>query len=40
VLQVLSISLLDKTPINELFYKSDFNDVKELGLNQFSPLFY
>ncbi len=39
VLQVLSISLLDKTPINELFYKSDFNDVKELGLNQFSLNF-
>ena len=39
VLQVFSISLLDKTPINELFDRSDFNAVKELCLNQLSLNF-
>ena len=39
VLQVLSISLLDKTTIIELFDSSDFNDVKELYLDQLSLNF-
>jgi len=34
VLQVLGISLLDKTPVKELFTNSDYNDVKELFYNQ------
>ena len=34
VLQILSISLTDKTPLNELFENTKFNDVKE----QFGPL--
>jgi hypothetical protein len=34
VLQILSISLTDKTPLNELFEKTKFNDAKE----QFGPL--
>ncbi len=34
VLQILSISLTDKTPLKELFEKTNFNDVKELD----SPL--
>lgn len=34
VLQILSISLTDKTPLRELFEKTNFNDVKE----QFDPL--
>ena len=34
VLQILSISLTDKTPLKELFEKINFNDVKE----QFGPL--
>jgi len=34
VLQILSISLTDKTPLRELFEKTKFNDVKE----QFAPL--
>ena len=34
VLQILSISLTDKTPLKELFEKTKFNDVKE----QFAPL--
>ena len=34
VLQILGISLTDKTPLKELFEKTKFNDVKE----QFSPL--
>ena len=29
VLQILSISLTDKAPLNELFEKTKFNDVKE-----------
>ncbi|MFC2268535.1 MAG: hypothetical protein ACFNJP_03435 [Capnocytophaga gingivalis] len=36
VLQILSISLTDKTPLRELFDKTYFNDVKE----QLSPLFW
>ena len=35
VLQILSISLTDKTPLRELFEKIHSNDVKE----QFGPLF-
>ena len=35
VLQILSISLMDKTPLQELFNKTNFNDVKE----QLNPLF-
>lgn len=34
VLQILSISLTNKTPLQELFNKTNFNDVKE----QFTPL--
>jgi len=30
----LGISLLDKTPINELFINIDLNNVKELDYNQ------
>jgi hypothetical protein len=33
VFQILIISLTDKTPLKELFEKTNFNDVKE----QFSP---
>jgi hypothetical protein len=36
ILQVLGISLLDKTPIKELFTNTDYNDVKELYYNQLS----
>jgi hypothetical protein len=35
VLQILSISQTDKAPLNELFEKTKFNDVKE----QFDPSF-
>ena len=34
ILQVLGISLLDKTPVNELFTKIDYKDVNELDYNQ------
>ena len=34
ILQILGISLLDKTPVNELFINIDINDVKELNDNQ------
>jgi hypothetical protein len=30
----LGMSLLDKTPVNELFTKTDYKDVKELNSNQ------
>ena len=36
ILQILGISLLDKTPINELFTKIDYKNVKELNYNQLS----
>ena len=39
VLQILSISLTDKTCIRELFEKTNFNDVKELNSSLFSGLF-
>ena len=34
ILQILSISLLDKTPIKEILTKCDYKDVKELYNNQ------
>jgi hypothetical protein len=34
ILQVLGISLLDKTPVNELFTNIDYKDVNELDCNQ------
>lgn len=34
ILQILSISLLDKTSINELLMKSDYNNIKEQVTNQ------
>ena len=34
ILQVLGISLLDKTPVKELFTNIDYKDVKELNYNQ------
>lgn len=34
ILQVLGISLLDKTPVNELFTNIDYNNIKELEYNQ------
>jgi hypothetical protein len=36
ILQVLGISLLDKTPVKELITNIDYNDVKELYYNQLS----
>ena len=36
ILQVLGISLLDKTPVKELFAIIDYKDVKELNYNQLS----
>ncbi len=36
ILQILGISLLDKTPVKELFTNIDNNDVKELDYNQLS----
>ena len=36
ILQVLGISLLDKTPVKELFTNIDNNDVKKLNYNQLS----
>ena len=39
VLQILSISLTDKTPIRELFEKTNFNDVKELDYPLIPGLF-
>jgi hypothetical protein len=34
ILQILSASLLDKTPVNELLMKSDYNNVNEHITNQ------
>ena len=34
ILQILSASLLDKTPVNELLMKPDYNNIKELDSNQ------
>ncbi len=36
ILQVLGISLLDKTPVKELFTNIDYKDVKELNYKQLS----
>ena len=36
ILQILGISLLDKTPVNELFTNTDTSDVKEQNYNQLS----
>ena len=36
MLQVIGISLLDKTPVNELLKKIDYKDVKELNCKQLS----
>ncbi|MDT0646755.1 IS4 family transposase [Zunongwangia sp. F260] len=36
ILQILGISLLDKTPVNELFINIDNSNVKELNYNQLS----
>lgn len=36
ILQILGISLLDKTPVKELFTNIDYNDVNELCYNQLS----
>ncbi|MGZ3823243.1 MAG: IS4 family transposase [Mucilaginibacter sp.] len=36
ILQVIGISLLDKTPVNELLKRIDYKDVKELNYNQLS----
>lgn len=40
ILQVLGISLLDKTPVNELFTNIDYKNVKELNHNQLSFNFF
>ena len=39
VLQILSISLTDKTCLKELFEKTNFNDVKELDYPLLEGLF-
>ena len=39
VLQILSISLMDKTPLVDLFERTDFNNVKELDCPLFPELF-
>jgi hypothetical protein len=36
ILQILGISLLDKTPVKELFANIDYNNFKELDYNQLS----
>lgn len=36
ILQILGISLLDKTPVNELLTNIDYKNVKELNYNQLS----
>lgn len=38
-LQILSISLMDKTPLVDFFERTDFNNVKELGCPLFPGLF-
>lgn len=40
VLQILGISLLDKSPISELFFNTDRNDVKELSSDQLTINFF
>ncbi len=34
ILQILSFSLLDKTPVNEILNKNDYKNVKELNDKQ------
>jgi len=34
ILQVLGVSLLDKTPVKELFTNENYKDVKEQDYNQ------
>jgi hypothetical protein len=36
ILQIVGISLLDKTPVNELFTNADCKNVKDLFYNQLS----
>ena len=36
ILQIFGISLIDKTPVKELFAKTNYNNVKELNYNQLS----
>lgn len=40
ILQVLGISLLDKTPVKELFSKNEYQDVKEQNDNQLKINFF
>jgi hypothetical protein len=40
VLQIFGISLLDKSPIGELFFNADKNDVKELSSEQLTLNFF
>ena len=39
VLKILSISLMDKTPLVDLFERTDFNNVKELDCPLYPGLF-
>lgn len=39
VLQVLGISLLDKSPIGVLFFNANKNDVKKLSSDQLTLIF-
>lgn len=39
ILQVLGISLLDKTPVKELFTNIEYKDIKELSFNQLKISF-
>lgn len=40
ILQILSISLLDKTPLNELLTNQNYKDVKELYDKQMKFSWY
>lgn len=40
ILQILGISLLDKTPVNELFNNQYYNNINELNPNQLSLRFF
>lgn len=40
IMQILGISLLDKSPIGELFFNTDRNDVKELSSEQLTLNFF
>lgn len=40
ILQVLGISLLDKTPVNELLTSIDYKDVNELNYKQLTINFF